>query len=180
MEERLVLDKDTQGVAGMPIIADVIFEKIASCAVFVPDLSIVTPMDAPRAAPNPNVLVELGYALCAIGDRRIVGLFNTSFGPAEKLPFDLRNRRFPLIYDLPEKATASERAAIRDKLIEQLATTLTMAARQAPTEAEPVVDPLPKHAVALLEECSFIPNGAGQLARTSARDKEKRLSEYVF
>jgi hypothetical protein len=39
--EQLVLDKDTQGVAGMPIIADVVFEKIAPCAVFVPDLGRV-------------------------------------------------------------------------------------------------------------------------------------------
>jgi len=178
--ERLVLDKDTQGVAGMPIISDVVFEKIASCAVFVPDLSIVTPTDAPRAIPNPNVLVELGYALRAIGDRRIAGLLNTAFGAAELLPFDLRSRRHPLTYCLPKGAPPDERTTVRDKLVAQLASALAIAASQAPTEADPIIDPLPAHAIAPIEECSFIPNGAGQIARTNAHDKEGRPSEYVF
>lgn len=124
-DDRLVLDKDTQGVAGMPVIADVVFKKIASCGVFVPDLSIVTPAEATRATPNPNVLVEWGYALCAIGDRRIVGLINSAFGPPEELPFDLRNRRFPIPYRLAEGAPTEERTGVREKLIVQLAEALT-------------------------------------------------------
>src|SRR5436309_1721854 len=35
------LDKDTQGVAGSPPIAETILRKIEECAVFIPDLSFV-------------------------------------------------------------------------------------------------------------------------------------------
>lgn len=178
--DRLVLDKDTQGIAGMPVIADVVFEKIASCAVFVPDLSIITPAESKRATPNPNVLVELGYALCAIKDRRIVGLINSAFGASSDLPFDLRNRRFPISYRLAEGGPSEDRKSVREILIAQLVEALSLAASQAPPEVEPVINPLPDHAVAPIEESSFVVNGGGQLAQTRARDNEGRDSEYIF
>ena len=60
---------------------------------FVADVSIVTPAGATRLIPNPNVLLELGYASKAIGWERIVMVANTAFGQPEELPFDLRKRR---------------------------------------------------------------------------------------
>src|SRR5438105_94039 len=63
-----VIERDTQGIPGAPDIAKVIFEKIAAADVFVADVSIVTGQHEGRPSPNPNVLVELGYALKAIGD----------------------------------------------------------------------------------------------------------------
>jgi hypothetical protein len=65
------LDKDTQGVAGSPPIAETILQKIEECAVFVADLSFVgcsnngfsNTSGNPRQFPNPNVLMEYGYAL---------------------------------------------------------------------------------------------------------------------
>jgi hypothetical protein len=68
------LDKDTQGVAGSPPITDTILQKIKECSVFVADLSFVgeskpglktIPNDS-RFFPNPNVLIEYGYALRCI------------------------------------------------------------------------------------------------------------------
>jgi hypothetical protein len=41
-----------------------------------------------RRTPNPNVLVELGYALKALGDERVIVVVNTAFGKEELLPFD--------------------------------------------------------------------------------------------
>lgn len=178
--EHLRLDKDTQGVAGMPIIADVLFEKIAACAVFVPDLSFVTPTKAPRAAPNPNVLVELGFAMCAIGDRRIVPLLNTAFGPASDLPFDLKHRRFPISYDLAVDDPPDKRAATRDHMVDYLVRALVAAADHAPAEPDVAPDPTPPHAAAPLGSASFLVNGGGQIAHAPALDSEGRPSDYIY
>ena len=70
-----------------------ILNKIAAADVFVPDVSLITPADFARRCPNPNVLLELGFAINALGWPRIVMVMNTAFGPLSGLPFDLRGRR---------------------------------------------------------------------------------------
>ena len=100
VEVEPVIDRDTQGVSGAPDIAATIFSKITAADVFVADVSIVV-RDTSRSTPNPNVLLELGYALKALGHERIILVFNKAFGKLEELPFDLRMRRI-LGYDLPE------------------------------------------------------------------------------
>src|SRR5690242_10296759 len=70
-ETTVELDKDTQGIAGSPPIAETILKKIESCAAFVADLSFVgeskpgftNASGKPRQFPNPNVVMEYGYAL---------------------------------------------------------------------------------------------------------------------
>src|SRR5262249_19893931 len=83
-----VVDRDTLGVPGAPDIASTIFAKITAADVFVADVSIVNRGDR-RATPNPNVLIELGYALRTLGHQRIIPVFNSAFGKIEELPFDL-------------------------------------------------------------------------------------------
>jgi hypothetical protein len=47
-----------------------------------------------RKVPNPNVLIELGYAIAILGWDRIIMLFNTNHGSfPNDLPFDLDRRR---------------------------------------------------------------------------------------
>src|ERR1039458_3938628 len=70
-----VVDRDTQNVPGSPDIASTIFTKIASADIFVADVSIVTRAEMMRPAPNPNVLIELGYALKALGPERVILVF---------------------------------------------------------------------------------------------------------
>ncbi len=53
-----------------------------------------------KAMPNPNVLLELGYAAAKLGWDRLVLVMNTNYGHPEELPFDLRNRRFPLTFKI--------------------------------------------------------------------------------
>jgi len=48
---------------------------------------------ADRPTPNPNVLIELGYALKRLGWNRILMILNAEFGKVEALPFDLRMKR---------------------------------------------------------------------------------------
>ena len=95
----IVIDRDTKGVGGTPGIVDIIFKKIRSCDIFVWDATIIS--NAPRYTPNPNVLLELGYAFAVIGEGRIIGIMNEAngIGP-EKLPFDLVHRRWPIRYKL--------------------------------------------------------------------------------
>lgn len=112
-----VVDRDTQNVPGSPDIASTIFSKITGADVFVADVSIVTRAPDMRPTPNPNVLIELGYAFKSLGHERVVLVFNKSFGKLEELPFDLRTRRM-LIYEMPENAVG--RATERLKLEAQL------------------------------------------------------------
>src|SRR6185503_18585788 len=88
-----VIDRDTAGVGGAPDIAGTIFKKIEGCDVFVADVSIINAGSRKRATPNPNVLIELGFALRALGPERVVLVMNSNYGTLDKLPFDLKQRR---------------------------------------------------------------------------------------
>jgi hypothetical protein len=79
---------------------------------FVCDVSIIN-KGATRLAPNPNVLIELGYAIKVLGFDKIIMVMNTAFGRPELLPFDLRQRRV-VTYDMPKEN--EERARVRREL----------------------------------------------------------------
>ena len=115
VEDVVRLDQDTQGVAGSPPIVDTILAKIAACDVFVPDVTFM-PASGERHTPNPNVMIEYGYALKTPGPERIVAVMNTHFGEPTELPFDMRHRRFPLTYDLAPDADRETRRNIRERL----------------------------------------------------------------
>ncbi|NEQ39844.1 MAG: hypothetical protein F6K40_27785 [Okeania sp. SIO3I5] len=132
-----VIDRDTQNVSGSPDIVNTIFEKIDEAQIFVCDVSIINSnllnstdlrfiqkalknflnflyKDANyRLTPNPNVLIELGYAMKTLGEGKIIMVMNTAFGTPEQLPFDLRMRRI-LTYNMPENN--QEKAPERNKL----------------------------------------------------------------
>jgi hypothetical protein len=115
------LDHDTRGAAGTPAIVDTILEKIAACDVFVPDMTFVAGgSNGERLCPNPNVTLEYGYALKAIGPERIVGVMNVHYGPEAELPFDIRHRRFPITYDLSPDASPNTRSEARQRLANEL------------------------------------------------------------
>lgn len=99
--------RDTSGEPGSPDIVATIFARIEVCDVFVCDVSLID------GVPNPNVLIELGYAIRAHGWGRVVMVFNTAFGAVEDLPFDLRGKRV-LKYEACEDD--AERAPVRRAL----------------------------------------------------------------
>jgi hypothetical protein len=107
-----VVDRDTQAVPGAPDIGGTILEKIDASAAVVADVTIVSRGNG-RPTPNPNVLIELGYALKSLGPRRVILVQNVAFGGPEDLPFDLRQKRV-LTYNSEEGA--SERAPERRRL----------------------------------------------------------------
>ena len=125
------VERDTKGVGGSPSITDTILAKIRTADVFVWDATLV--YRKPKPAPNPNVLFELGYALAALGDGRLVGVMNAKRVPnPSDLPFDLRHRRWPIRYHLRERGLlgmkwpswgsklSSRRARARDALVSDL------------------------------------------------------------
>ena len=112
-----IVDSDTRDVAGAPHIAETIFKKVAAADVFVADVSITQGKGEHRPTPNPNVLIELGYALSHLGDSRIVLLMNDAYGTPEDLPFDLSHHRV-MRYNMPEGVTdrSTERLSLQKKL----------------------------------------------------------------
>jgi hypothetical protein len=115
-----VVDRDTVGVPGSPDIVRTIFEKIDRADVIVCDVSIINNGER-RPTPNPNVLIELGYAIKSLGWQRIIMVMNTAFGEPDKLPFDLRTHKC-LTYHTPGDAEnrASERQKLQNRLEGQL------------------------------------------------------------
>lgn len=85
-------DRDTFGMKGSPDITQTIFDKIDKSVLFVCDISIVSSLET-KKTPNPNVLIELGYALCKLGWEHIICLFDGNTGSINDLPFDLRQKR---------------------------------------------------------------------------------------
>lgn len=111
-----VVDRDTAGVAGSPDIAISIFAKIASADVFVADVSIVNQGAGGRPTPNPNVLVELGYAVAELGWENIILVMNDVFGSPDVLPFDLRGRRVVVYSASAEADRAEARGLLQGRL----------------------------------------------------------------
>ncbi len=111
------IDRDTQGVPGSPNIVTTIFEKIKRADVFVADVSFITPPDyTGRRTPNPNVLIELGYAAHCHGWGRMLCVFNEATGKVEDLPFDIRQHsitRYSLV-------KGEDKMAARKLLVSQL------------------------------------------------------------
>ena len=113
IDERPEVDHDTQNVPGSPDIVQTIFGKIDTAHVFVADVSLVTDAGKTRPCPNPNVLIELGYAIKTLGESGIILVMNTAFGGPELLPFDLKTKRVTSYNASPDD---TERAPERKKL----------------------------------------------------------------
>jgi hypothetical protein len=115
VELPLRVDAAAEGLAGTPDIPSTIFHKLTQTAVAVFDITPVGKAERTgKALPNPNVLLELGFATSLIGWDRIILVMNTADGyQPEHLPFDLRHRRFPVRY----KAATGEEEGQRQGLI---------------------------------------------------------------
>jgi len=117
----LEFDEATRDQPGSRKIFETICDKIESCAIFVPDLTLVGQSDdGKRRLPNPNVLIEYGYTLAHIGEDRIVPVMNTALGTIDQLPFNLRHRPMRLAYQLPPDASSADQKQARDDLSKRL------------------------------------------------------------
>ena len=114
------VDSDTQGVAGQPPITETILKKIDVCSVFVADLTFTGKrIDSLRPTPNPNVLIEYGWALKTLQQHeRVIYVMNTEYGKPtrDNLPFDLGHLRLPITYTLSEDTAAEIKKEEKRKL----------------------------------------------------------------
>ncbi len=118
--DRPEIDQDTRDEPGMVDIAATILNKIALAAVFVADLTPVAKSPKGKQLPNPNVLIELGWAMHRPGWERVIGVLNTAGGAkVEELPFDMRQRRI-IDFELPEDADKDARKKVQARLIKDL------------------------------------------------------------
>lgn len=139
--DSLTFDQDTQGVPGNPEVASTILQKIGDCGIFVADMSLVASTPSGKKSPNPNVLLEYGFALGVKGKSRLVTVMNSFYGEPKELPFDLANRRWPFSYLLPPDAPAPElrdaREALRKRLVVAIRTIVEAESLGARSQQDP-------------------------------------------
>ena len=129
LEERPELDHDTKGIPGLPDIVYTIFSKIEASSAFVADVSFTSESTNGRFCANANVLIELGYALHSLGDKRLILVMNDTFGsPDKQMPFNLAARRWPITYTLPPDADKETRKKVLSDLSFKLADALKVMA----------------------------------------------------
>jgi len=111
----LYIDQATREEPGSPNITDSIFRKIDESNLFVADISIINPNSKERKTPNPNVLIELGYAIKKLGFKNTIFIFNENYGKLNDLPFDIRQNRILSYY-----FDGSNKAEVANSLIKNL------------------------------------------------------------
>ncbi|MGH6879181.1 MAG: hypothetical protein ACREHV_17615 [Rhizomicrobium sp.] len=125
-DRELAMDKDTLYVPGSPAIAETIYGKIDRAAVFLSDLTYVALRPGGGGIPNPNVLIEHGWALKSLSSRRVISVMNIALGDPDQheLPFDLRHVRRPILYTCRPDAKPEDRKKARDELTKHLVAAL--------------------------------------------------------
>lgn len=127
-------DQATSGMTGSPDIADVVFRKIRESDLFVGDITPVAGGDGHKV-PNPNVLIELGYAASELGWERVICVANTAYGRVEELPFDIRQHRITL-YELKPNDEKAKRDAQMKRLSDAIVMTLQTVEHYSSPERE--------------------------------------------
>ena len=100
---------DIQGEAGAPNIVQTNFDRNSNCAIFVADLTFVGTTDGGKRIPNPNVMIELGFAARCVGWKRTILILNEEYGKAKDLPFDILQNRWPIAYRVSGRSQVRER-----------------------------------------------------------------------
>ncbi|MDX6271541.1 MAG: hypothetical protein QOD28_2764 [Acidobacteriota bacterium] len=146
------IDRDTEGVPGAPDITATIFKKIDAADVFVADISIIE-KNRKRPIPNPNVLIELGYALKALGTEKIILVLNEAFGSEGELPFDLRQKRIIKYVSNEEDAVRSqERSRLTGIFVKAITEVNSHAQLKASPQPQTPVPPHPAEQIDRLVE----------------------------
>ena len=118
-------------------LARTILTKIAQATVFVADVtSVGTSSDGQKKLINPNVAIELGYALHALTDTALLMVLNEHYGTRDDLPFDLRHKAGPILFRLAPDADRKTIEAAKRRLTNEFVVALRPYLG-APTAAAP-------------------------------------------
>ena len=85
------------------------------------------------------MLLELGFALEALGDRKSLIVMNQFYGSPDELPFDLGHRRWPITYTLAPKSSKQVLQAARSDLQSRFVDALRTLLTEPSPDAEEVV-----------------------------------------
>lgn len=96
----LEIDHSTLGETGMQYIDQVILRKIDNCDLFLADVTPVcyyeqqtgNGQNVTKEVPNSNVLLELGYAMSALGVDYVMSVAHRGKWNPQNLPFDINHR----------------------------------------------------------------------------------------
>jgi hypothetical protein len=120
----LEANEGTHANADAPSVIETFLKKIDECAIFIADLTLVgVPKGAltnvtssPRHSPNPNVLIEYGYALRTHAREQLIGIANTAYGlpHAASLPFYLRHLCTPITYHLSHPGVSDKKGQLEN------------------------------------------------------------------
>lgn len=95
------VEESTSNVPGAPQIVSTILDKIDSCDIFLADITPVCSYPkllgngqiSTKQVPNPNVLMELGYAMSAVGMHYTICVAHQGEWNPNDLPFDINHNR---------------------------------------------------------------------------------------
>lgn len=154
LADRIEVQSGTKGAVGIVPVADTILSRIDLASVVVADLTFVAERTGGGGIPNPNVMLEYGYALRSRSGKRMIAVMNTAFGDPgrQPLPFDLAHMTWPIPYACSVDNDETTRRAARNRLTRDL----TRALEQILGDASlPPVAPLPEphpHDILLLQK----------------------------
>src|ERR1039457_1181459 len=140
---RIVLDEATRNRPGSPNIPLTILEKIEAADIFVADITTINDgvPSTYKRTPNPNVLVELGYAVAHLGWGRIIMLFNRAYGKfPDDAPFDIdRHRASPYEFrndiTLRKSLPSSNQSVAKQAVVDLLYTAIKSIIEHNPNKA---------------------------------------------
>ena len=122
-EFSIIVDDATRDMSGSGDIVKNIFDKVKNADIFIGDITIINNSDnvGNRPVPNPNVMIELGYALAHLGEDRIIMPFNTFYGKMADRPFDIiTNRCLDYKYDFNPERDKNYRTSGKSDLTKNL------------------------------------------------------------
>ncbi|WP_143434542.1 hypothetical protein [Henriciella pelagia] len=114
----LTYDHATREMSGSEDITASIREKIEKADIFVADISVIRgAYNGKRAALNPNVVFELGFAVAHLGWSRIILLFNERYGNLKRdTPFDFQSNRIAP-YSMDDNPTSEQKDNLNKLLL---------------------------------------------------------------
>lgn len=130
------LDQDRKNIPGSPSLAETILNKIDISNVFVADVTPVGNVtSSEKKLINSNVAIELGYALKSLSDRALLMVMNGAYGNRDDLPFDLRHKSGPIIFNLKYDAKSEDIKKEKKNLIANLKAALTEIVKSVPKQS---------------------------------------------
>lgn len=181
VRENIHIDHDRKGVTGSPRLIETIFRKIDNTDVFVSDITPVSRIRAVRKPGqvrtekrnmNPNVAIELGYAIKAISEEKVLMVLNEHYGGRKFLPFDIQGNAGPILFNLPPD---SDTARIRSEA-HKLKNHFLVALREFVFKASPAAVEIFQRTPQTTSNAVFFKRG--EVLATIGEDSDRK--EYQF